>query len=190
MIPNVPLHSLVEPSWVVPRDASLECSLFVLEQQEKGYNDRLSNIANIAAPEPIGMRQSSISNSSANSSIVGMSGAVSRSSSAGGMSPTRSTTRTSRSSRRQSSGTNRSSTYGYTPQTGTGAANIGTGTGGASARRSIYRREASSEEVSTVASADTSTPSPIRGSTRRRRGVSTPTGSPSNSFSAENADMH
>jgi hypothetical protein len=60
MMPNIPLHSLMEPSWTVPRDENLECSLFALEEQEKEYHAHLDRIANIAAPEPIGTRQSTI----------------------------------------------------------------------------------------------------------------------------------
>lgn len=208
MIPNVPLHSMVESSWVVPRDDSLECSLFILEQQEKEYNDRLSSISNIAAPEPIGMRQSSISNTSTNTSAMGMGvgGTGARSSGVGSSSPNRSS-RSGRSSRRQSSGTNRS-TYGYTPPpTGTSAsasasasasvsasASAATPTG-ASSRRASYRREMSSEEISTVASVDTvhfpiveplPSPSP---SNRRRRERSTLSGSPSSYYSVEDTSM-
>jgi|EP01083_Nonionella_stella_P102423 hypothetical protein len=61
MMPNVPLHSMVEPNWIVPQDENLESSLFLLEQQEIMYKDHLAEIANIAAPEPIGsQRQSSL----------------------------------------------------------------------------------------------------------------------------------
>mmetsp|Transcript_316 Transcript_316/g.528 ORF Transcript_316/g.528 Transcript_316/m.528 type:complete len:196 (-) Transcript_316:72-659(-) len=68
MMPNIPLHSLMEPSWTVPRDENLECSLFALEQQEQEYKAHLDRIANIAAPEPIGTRPSAIHPSSLSSS--------------------------------------------------------------------------------------------------------------------------
>lgn len=57
----MPLHSLMEPSWTVPRDENMECSLFVLEEQEKEYNARLEKIANVAAPEPIGTKPGAVS---------------------------------------------------------------------------------------------------------------------------------
>lgn len=68
MMPNIPLHSLMEPSWTVPRDENLECSLFALEQQEQEYKAHLDRTANIAAPEPIGTRPSTIHSSSLSSS--------------------------------------------------------------------------------------------------------------------------
>lgn len=158
MTSNIPLHSMVESSWMVPRDESLECSLFILEQHEKEYNDKLSSISNIAAPDFIGMRQSSSTNagSAAGSISVGTSSVSARTST-----PNNRSTRSSRSSRRQSSGPRTG--YGYAPvatptASGSNASGSGGGTAGSS-RRLLYtgasRRETSSGDISTIASIDT-----------------------------------
>jgi len=61
MMPNIPLHSMIESNWIVPRDENQESSLFLLEQQEKEYNASLADVANVAAPEPIGTQRHSSS---------------------------------------------------------------------------------------------------------------------------------
>ncbi len=143
---------------MVPRDESLECTLFILEQHEKEYNDKLSSISNIAAPDFIGMRQSSSTNagSAAGSMSVGTSSVSARTST-----PNNRSTRSSRSSRRQSSGPRTG--YGYAPvatptASGSNASGSGGGTAGSS-RRLLYtgasRRETSSGDISTIASIDT-----------------------------------
>jgi hypothetical protein len=119
----------MEVSWTVPRDENLECSLFALEEQEKEYNAHLEQIANIAAPEPIGTRQSTINaGSNIGDSIRFLSGSSTR-------------PRVTRRSRRSSGGSttpSRQNSYEY-PTTTAAAAAI-SGPSSATSRRSIYRR--------------------------------------------------
>ena len=164
MIPNVPLHSMVESSWIVPRNESLESSLFILEQQEKEYNARLSSIANIAAPEPIGRRQVN-----SNINCVGIIGAGRTTS------PTR-TSRSARSARnRNSTGAGSRSSYGYTPTSTT----TPTGAGGTSRRTSTRRAAAAGATPGSII------PSPIEISRTPPR---SPSGSRRRSFESLEED--
>ena len=136
MMPNLPLHSMIESSWVVPRDENLESSLFILEEQEKEYNARLDSIAKIEAPEPIGK---------ASSAGILSGGRILPS-------PPNTRPRSVRSRHRQSN-SGRSS-YGYTPTSA-----------GDSSRRSYYRREMANSQMSTPGGVmpspiNSSTPSP------------------------------
>jgi len=116
---NLPLHSMIESSWVVPRDENLESSLFILEEQEKEYNARLDSIAKIEAPEPIGK---------ASSAGILNGGRIMPS-------PPNTRPRSVR-SRHRHSNSGRSS-YGYTPTSA-----------GDSSRRSYYRREMANSHMS------------------------------------------
>jgi len=121
MMPNIPLHSMIESSWVVPRDENLESSLFILEEQEKEYNAQLESIAKIEAPEPLGKGSSTMT--LANSRIM----------------PSPPNRPRSVRSRRRHSNSGRNS-YGYTP----------TSAGGAdSSRRSHHRRHVANSHMST-----------------------------------------
>lgn len=120
IMPNLPLHSMIESSWVVPRDENLESSLFILEEQEKEYNARLDSIAKVEAPEPIGK---------ASSAGILNGGRIMPS-------PPNTRPRSVRSRHRQSN-SGRSS-YGYTPTSA-----------GDSSRRSYYRREMANSQMST-----------------------------------------
>mmetsp|Transcript_3865 Transcript_3865/g.4425 ORF Transcript_3865/g.4425 Transcript_3865/m.4425 type:complete len:192 (+) Transcript_3865:100-675(+) len=63
---SIPLHPLAELNspWLIEQNDNHESSLYLLEEEEKQYNSRLEQIANIPAPNPIGMPSSTASSTS------------------------------------------------------------------------------------------------------------------------------
>lgn len=153
MMPNIPLHSMTESSWMVPKDDSHENSLFILEQQEAEYNAHLDSISNIAAPEPIGIRngQKSMSNAMAsmNMNNVNMNHMNNMNMNNSGMNINmmgmmngRTSTSPSRVSRSGRASSRRNQPSGTSTGTGNGTpvASTSNPTGAAHARRASYSR--------------------------------------------------